>query len=411
MQESSSPRRNPYLVLGAHGAAIYDFTTGKVYSINRVGRELLLSLRRRGDGHLTKSDRVFLTQLQDLGLSDWILDNGPAEGPSRVVELDHLDMEVTASCNLRCVHCYGFFGPVIEGSATLALEKQKSVLDEARQLGCRSVQFIGGEATTSRRLLPLIRHSRSLGFKQVRLYTNGSLIDEEMAHSLAENHVVVRVSLYSNHPKVHDQITGVQGSFERTVLGIMKLKIEAVDAEVAMVVVRHNQRDIDQVQSFVEKLGVRWAGYDPVRPVGRGRAESLSVTDSDLLKYRIMNRPNFRTSWRSYERYRSGNSCWLGQACITSTGDVLPCVFSRNMVAGTVKTKSLQRVIDEGLSAYWYLSRDRVETCSKCEYRYCCFDCRPLAVSVANDLHAKGGYCTYDPAKGLWSEMDDTVAP
>ena len=399
-------QHKPRMVLGQRRAAIYDFLTGKVYSINHSGRELLLSPRGRNNAQPTAEERAFLNQLEALGLSDWDLEGGRSGEDQSVTQLDHLDMEVTANCNLRCIHCYGFFGPRQDGHESLSLMRQMELLEEAQGLGCESVQFIGGEATTSDKLLPLVCHARVMGYDRLRVYTNGSLIDHLLAQTLAENEVSVRVSLYSHRSEVHDKITGQPGSFERTKRGILRLKSEGVKTEVAMIVLRDNRDDVDGLRLLVEGLGVGWAGCDVVRPIGRGRNTPLSPTDPMLSDARVMSEPDFRTSWATYERCRTGNSCWLGQATITNTGDILPCVFSRELVAGNAKTKSLHQVITEGLSTYWRVSRDCVEVCSECEYRYCCFDCRPLAMSAGTGLHGRGRYCTYSPAQGLWSHTD-----
>ena len=64
-----------------------------------------------------------------------------------------------------------------------------------------------------------------------------------------------------------------------------------------------------------------------------------------------------------------------------------------------LKTASLKSVIDEFLIPnYWELSKDKISTCSVCEFRYLCNDCRPLA----NALTTRANNCNYDPFSGEW---------
>lgn len=58
--------------------------------------------------------------------------------------LEFLWLEVTNRCNLECVHCYAEAGPQGFRHDSLSFEEWISILTEARELGCRQVQFIGG---------------------------------------------------------------------------------------------------------------------------------------------------------------------------------------------------------------------------------------------------------------------------
>jgi MoaA/NifB/PqqE/SkfB family radical SAM enzyme len=58
-------------------------------------------------------------------------------------------LEITGKCQLECVHCYADSGP--DGDhGTMSTADWLHVLNQARELGIRAVQFIGGEP--SRRL-------------------------------------------------------------------------------------------------------------------------------------------------------------------------------------------------------------------------------------------------------------------
>ena len=59
--------------------------------------------------------------------------------------LQFLWLELTNRCNLRCVHCYTDSHPGSGHRDRLTTEDLESVLRQAYALGCRSVQFIGGE--------------------------------------------------------------------------------------------------------------------------------------------------------------------------------------------------------------------------------------------------------------------------
>ena len=51
-----------------------------------------------------------------------------------------------------------------------------------------------------------------------------------------------------------------------------------------------------------------------------------------------------------------------------------------------------------------YLTKDKVDQCKDCEYRYACPDCRPD--SLGEDKLAKPWYCLYNPYDGEWNSVE-----
>ena len=52
-------------------------------------------------------------------------------------------------------------------------------------------------------------------------------------------------------------------------------------------------------------------------------------------------------------------------------------------------------------------TKDKIEECSECEYRYACFDCRPN--SLSRKISEKPWYCTYNPLTGNWEDIDGFI--
>jgi len=51
------------------------------------------------------------------------------------------------------------------------------------------------------------------------------------------------------------------------------------------------------------------------------------------------------------------------------------------------------------------LSKDHIEVCKDCEYRYACFDCR-VKTNDAENLYAKSSDCFYNPYTGIWEQKE-----
>src|SRR6516165_7403770 len=95
-------------------------------------------------------------------------------GDDRAVrnDLSFLWLEITAKCNLFCTHCYADSGPQGELYGDMTYSDWTRVLNEAAELGCRSVQFIGGEPTMHPRLEDLVDQANHRGFEFIEVYTN-----------------------------------------------------------------------------------------------------------------------------------------------------------------------------------------------------------------------------------------------
>lgn len=76
--------------------------------------------------------------------------------------------------------------------------------------------------------------------------------------------------------------------------------------------------------------------------------------------------------------------------------------MERRFCHGNIQRHSLKEIINESIRT---LSKDHIETCKSCEYRYACFDCRPD--SNGADKYAKPWYCSYDPLTGTWQDLKE----
>ena len=149
---------------------------------------------------------------------------------------------------------------------------------------------------------------------------------------------------------------------------------------------------------------------DVVRPNGRGNSAVIKPSISIIARHGLMIKPTFKADLEIIKHYSSAHSCLLGKITITDTGDVLPCIFSRSQIVGNVKKgDSLKTIVaKKKLQKVWRITKDNVLVCQDCEYRYVCFDCRPLSGTSAQGrssyFHAPYPRCTYNPYTGQWGK-------
>jgi molybdenum cofactor biosynthesis enzyme MoaA len=209
----------------------------------------------------------------------------------------------------------------------------RKVLVDGAELGCRQVQFIGGEPTTHPELAEFISLAHELGYEFIEVYTNLTMVSDRLLETLTKYRVHIATSFYSANPEIHDRITGTKGSFRKTVEGIRRILDAGLTLRAGIVVTDQNRDGVDEATRFLVSMGVDkdWIGVDHIRPVGRGL---------DLASY------------HSLEETLCGK-CWQGRLTVSWNGACYPCVFARQVNVGNVAKSSLKEIVySEPLSSF-----------------------------------------------------------
>jgi MoaA/NifB/PqqE/SkfB family radical SAM enzyme len=238
--------------------------------------------------------------------------------------LNFLWLEITRRCNLTCTHCYASSGPDLPLTERMQFADWCRVIEEAHAIGCRRLQFIGGEPTIHPDLEPLLEHATRVGFRRREVFTNATLLGPDLIRTFKRLGVLVHFSFYSFDAAVHDRITGQKGSFERTVEGIRQLVARRVRVSAGIIQLPQNADQLKQTRKFLRRLGVDSIDTDRVRGVGRGRrfVSRLAEPGGELC-----------------------GECWSGKLCIDADGDAHPCVFSRAVSVGSVLDDGIGSIV------------------------------------------------------------------
>jgi MoaA/NifB/PqqE/SkfB family radical SAM enzyme len=239
-----------------------------------------------------------------------------AEPVRATQDLHFLWLEITAKCNLFCSHCYAESGPRADLHGNMAYGDWTRVLDEAAELGCRRVQFIGGEPTLHPQLADLVDHANHRGFAFIEVYTNATRLGKALVGCLQRSGVHVGTAFYSDDPSVHEHVTQGEGSWQRTVAGIQTVLAAGLPLRVAVVETERNQGHGPRAVAFLETLGVQNIRRERQRSIGRGQLLRLGAPR---------------------ERFEElCGQCWKGKLCVTSSRAVFPCPLSRATNLGDV---------------------------------------------------------------------------
>jgi radical SAM protein with 4Fe4S-binding SPASM domain len=322
-------------------------------------------------------------------LTDWLF----RKSVGRHIPLSvHIDL--TMRCNERCIHCYR----TIERRPELTRDELKALLDDVARAGTLYLTFSGGEIFLRGDLFELIEHARRLHF-DVRLKSNALLITPEAAARLRALAVrQVDISIYSADPAVHDWVTKVPGSLERSLEGAAMLRDAGVTVKLNCPLMKQNVGQYREIRALAERLGVLW-GFDPMitaKNDGDPSPVMLRITrkdlgqvlqdpalNPDLRKQEVCVASSVRPDLDDIPCGASHNACY-----ISAYGDVMPCV-AMPITCGNVR--------EEPFAEIWHRSPEMLRvrsirikdlhTCSTCTASQFCTRCPGQALVETGDLY------------------------
>ncbi len=235
----------------------------------------------------------------------------------KVAVLDFAWLELTNQCNLHCIHCYSESSPYSDDKDILGEGDYLRLLAEIRGIGCKEIQFIGGEPTLNKSLPLLIREAHILGFELIEVFTNLYHLPESLLQTFIQYNAAIATSFYSVNPNTYDTITKHKGSFRKTVQNIGRILDAGLSLRVAVIQMEENRDDLSETWTFLESIGVKSIGTDHVRGIGRGEND---------------------------------HACGMGELCGNCAGNILsvgpdglvaPCIMSKQWAAGSVLEQDL----------------------------------------------------------------------
>lgn len=237
--------------------------------------------------------------------------------------LDFLWLELTNRCNLRCVHCYSESHPGGGERDLLTTEAYEDLMGQAYELGCRRLQFIGGEPQLHPDLLRLLTRAKETGFEFVEVFSNLTRLPEDTLRFAAEAGIRFATSVYSDDPAVHNAITTVGSSHARTIGNLERLVAAGVGTRAAVIRIDQAPEAVERTKRFLHGLGVPSVRDAEVRAFGRGQA--------------LLDRPA--------ELDGLCGHCWDGKLCVAPDGDAFACVMARRWPVGNVLQASLAEIV------------------------------------------------------------------
>jgi radical SAM protein with 4Fe4S-binding SPASM domain len=318
---------------------------------------------------------------------------------------NHPVWEVTNACNLKCQQCHAASGKALPDELTT--KEGKRLLEETAQIReFRMLVFTGGEPLVRPDILELVGYARYLGF-EVSIATNGTLLTPEMAKEFKKLGVAnIAIGLNANDKSIHEQITKVPGSFEKTKRAIYTTVELGMGLQINTTVMKENRAAIADLLDFASDVGAQIVLLYQMVPAGRGGEETeLSPREYEALINMVAEKqkvsktivePTCAPQYWAYLMNRNGNKpsklsirlargllrgCAAGNGLcyIKANGEVWPCPFVP-ISGGSVRDVPLYEIYYKSELFSSLNDRSNLNSrCRACRNRDICGGCRGRA--------------------------------
>ena len=356
-------------------------------------------------------------------------------------------LELTYRCSEKCIHCYNEGATRNDEEISTRGDREELTLDDYKQLiddlynqGLMKVCLTGGDPFSKSFAWELIDYlyKKDIAFD---VFTNGQRIVADVERLANYYPRLIGLSIYSGIPEVHDYITRIKGSWERSMSVVRKLSELGVPMNLKCCVMRPNVKSYYMVADIAKQYGAvpqfeisltdSIEGDKCVSKYLRMTPEQLEIVlrDDNVALYVGEEAPNYGGQLKQMNQ----NPCGAGDNsfCITPEGNLIPCC-SFHTLFGNIKKQCVLKIIKESKElAYWRgLKLSEYEECGRYDHCAYCNLCpgnnfiengTPLKASEVNCYLAKTRFNLaqkmmngYDPLNGKslrerLSELSDYV--
>lgn len=395
-----------FFVPGARCSCIYDLRSDPIQLFHLDDEATVFLSQYAVDREASVDGSKLLQQLEGLGLAEPTDGHGSSGQPSITETYRNITdcrptsawIEITSICDQHCIHCYGVYPPT---GNTLTHVELDQIAHDLLESDIRHVQIIGGEPLLAQDEVVNFIKNYSDQFDSMELFTNGIRLEESLVNWLAKRKVSVAISIYGTSIESYFAVTGSENLFQahRRLLPI--LEGSGITYRISLIKMKGNE--LETITGVANFFGIPLAKIhqDLVRMTGRARHALLPP---ELLKEQMIYVSAFRRPIRRADVIRNATShnCFGKKIYISSDLSVYPCAMERRVSYGSLKEQTIADLLARSLATR-SITKDDIDVCKDCEYRYACFDCRPN--NGSDDFWAKPWYCGYNPHSGTWTSQ------
>ena len=303
-------------------------------------------------------------------------------------------IEMTYACNEKCVHCYAHY-PNADCSHGISLDTYKDFIYQLKEQKCMHIAFTGGDPFMNPSFPRVFAYARANGFV-CDIFTNGLFLSNHMKEldRIAELRPrAFYISLYGSTPEVHDNVTQIPGSFDKTVSVVKKLRSYGIPVVFNVMLLSINYQDFQCIIELANELNAEYRTSMSLiyRNDGNDSPMNYFIGDKEAIKNIMKKMNNIYSIDKPIEHDTDSQYlCGAGvtSICLSPTGEVYPCVSLKNSL-GNIFKSTLKDIWngEERKKIVTGLTWNNTKKCYKCEYQKKCPHCAGMSQAETGDMY------------------------
>lgn len=230
------------------------------------------------------------------------------------------------------------------------------ILEQCKKMNVLHINISGGEPMLHPNFLDFIKMCNEYNFS-VNILSNLTLLNEKIVVEMQKNPLLgVQTSLYSMNKDVHEYITKMPGSYEKTINGIMLLKEHNIPLQISCPIIKQNQNEYDDVVEWGKKNNIRVSSdyviigqYDSST---QNLDNRLNICDVErIIRKKVNDDPNYVYEIENEADKRKSLtpddyicSVCHSTICIAENGNLYPCAGWQGYIIGNIRDISLEEL-------------------------------------------------------------------
>ncbi|MDE6521852.1 MAG: radical SAM protein [Muribaculaceae bacterium] len=407
-------------ILSKSGSIFYSILTEHPQSLLQISRRLLRLFPKASLEEIQEDAKTFYSDLSYDGfikvskepdriqeepifsynnLSPYILKKTLTEENPSVFDskefthhrLSRVHLCISERCNEHCVHCYF---PESLRNHTMTKDLFLMVLDQCIKNRILNITLSGGEPMLNKNLGFFIQKCRENNFS-INVLSNLTLLTDSLIKEFKATPLLsVQTSLYSMDPVIHDSITKVNGSFEKTKQAIKILHSLNIPIQVNCPIIKQNKDNYTQVLDWANSLNIEASSDYLIFGCIDGSSKNLrSRLDLSEIKELLIREKEREGNYLLEKTLFNTNDyiCPVCQSslCISPEGNVYPCEGWQSNILGNVKELPLGIIWAESkhIQKLRNLTLNDFPRCKTCKEKSYCSPCLIRNVNESKNLN------------------------
>lgn len=301
-------------------------------------------------------------------------------------QLISLHVEITSKCNERCIHCYI---PHENKISHIDSDLFYDILKQCKDMKLLHLTLSGGEPMLHKSFCEFLQKCNEYNFS-VNVLSNLTLLDDKIISEMRANPLLgVQVSLYSMNPNIHDEITQMKGSFEKTKNAILKLIENDIPLQISCPIMKQNKDCYSDVIEWARNHNIQVSDDYVIIARYNHTINNLNCRLSDdevkeLIYIKATNNPLYLKQIEIEAKKKKGIepndfvcSVCNSSICIAENGNIYPCAGWQDYILGNVKENSINYIWNNSEKVQYLrdLRKHNFPKCLQCSAKEFCTMC------------------------------------